>query len=985
MQRSTIITLAAGCAALSVLPACSDGEGQATKQKQEAPAVRVFKLRKQTVTNYNDWFGLVKGMQDTDLHPHVSGFILEKCYEDGRAVKKGDVLFRLDDQIFAAQLAQAKANLLAAEASLASAEANRDKSKLDVERYTKLLKDKAVSQKDLDDAEQRLKMAVAAVDAAKAGIEQMRAAVNTAQINLDYTVIRAPYDGIMGAANVSEGDLVSPATSLANISDVENVRVDFSANSDHMIKYFREMAGDEDLLSKKEVSFDLILEDGSTYRHKGRLTAVDSLITGNGLANLRGTVPNPERVLRAGMTVRVHIPVNKREAILVPADAIRTVLSNKFILVVDKKGCPVSIPVTPIATYHPEVTDDYGYTCRREMVAVVGVNRTITERVKEMGYDDVTEAPVVADEDNGLIAQNVSAANSRLAKGEKPATIKTQALSLRPVIPPALAAAAREDKPQPNPNAKPTLPPIPVKVAPLVQQDVASYEDYYGTLRGVEETEIRPKVTGFLQERHFKEGGLVKKGDVLYTIDPAPFRAALDEARANLSAAKAAVAKAEATEKMDAANYERLRRLNEESPGSVADKDVTDAHTQVQTDRADLQKQQAVVAQMEAAVSLAEINLGYTTITAPFDGRMSLDNYSSGALVGVDSTKPLAYISSVSPMRADFCMSGLTALQGLTELSKRSVAEKAQTPLPSLKLYLEDGSPYPADAQVVALDNSLSTSTGTIKVISHVENKDGSLRTGMPVRASAPVNARKGAYLVPARAPLFSNGRNLLVLMAPDNTPVMLPITKLGLVNVKVPNPDGTLVAQPMEIIDADRETAGAIALIRSKSETLEQLILKQAQAADWRELLMRKSEVKDARALAEKLHGGPLPDNAPEEAKVADWDALVLKNGGATTYRELVLKLSGAGDELDLIAKSSGCSSLLEMTLKTLGFTDMKNVPVVVEGSIMAARAYGENAKANGKANKLKPTPFIYVPTKPAVPSITTTPAETEQQTINL
>ena len=279
MQRRTIITLAAGCAALSVLPACSDGEGQATQQKQEAPAVRVFKLRKQTVTNYNDWFGLVKGMQDTDLHPHVSGFILEKCYEDGRAVKKGDVLFRLDDQIFSAQLAQAKANLMAAEASLASAEASRDKSKLDVERYTKLLKDKAVSQKDLDDAEQRLKMAVAAVDAAKAGIEQMRAAVNTAQINLDYTVIRAPYDGIMGAANVSEGDLVSPATSLANISDVENVRVDFSANSDHMIKYFREMAGDEDLLSKKEVSFDLILEDGSTYRHKGRLTAVDSLIT----------------------------------------------------------------------------------------------------------------------------------------------------------------------------------------------------------------------------------------------------------------------------------------------------------------------------------------------------------------------------------------------------------------------------------------------------------------------------------------------------------------------------------------------------------------------------------------------------------------------------------------------------------------------------------------------------------------------------------
>ncbi|MBR5879912.1 MAG: efflux RND transporter periplasmic adaptor subunit, partial [Akkermansia sp.] len=202
MTRNSILALALGGLTLSVLPACNPAEDTAAATKEDAVAIKVFNLRYQEVTDYGEWFGYLRGEHDTDIHPRISGFLISQEYKNGTRVKAGDVLFRIDPKLFEAELERSKANLLAAKASLTAAEATAAKAQLDVKRYTQLVTSGSVSEKDLTDAQQTLKAANAQVEAAKAQIGQQEAAVQKAQINLDYTIIRAPYDGIMGTSTV---------------------------------------------------------------------------------------------------------------------------------------------------------------------------------------------------------------------------------------------------------------------------------------------------------------------------------------------------------------------------------------------------------------------------------------------------------------------------------------------------------------------------------------------------------------------------------------------------------------------------------------------------------------------------------------------------------------------------------------------------------------------------------------------------------------
>ena len=136
MTRNTILAIALGGCALSVLPACKPGEDTTATAEESAPAIKVFNLMHQEVTDYGEWFGYLRGEQDTDIHPRISGFLISQEYKDGTRVKAGDVLFRIDPKLFEAALQSAQANLQAAEAGLSSAEATAAKAELDVKRYT---------------------------------------------------------------------------------------------------------------------------------------------------------------------------------------------------------------------------------------------------------------------------------------------------------------------------------------------------------------------------------------------------------------------------------------------------------------------------------------------------------------------------------------------------------------------------------------------------------------------------------------------------------------------------------------------------------------------------------------------------------------------------------------------------------------------------------------------------------------------------------
>ena len=984
MTRNTILAIVLGSSTLGLLTSCKPDSEANTTVQANVPSIKVFNLRHQEVTDHGEWFGYLRGEQDTNIHPRISGFLISQEYKEGTTVKAGDVLFRIDPKIFEAELERSKANLQAAQATLSAAQATADKAALDVKRYTQLVTSGSVSEKDLTDAQQTLRAAKAQVEAAKAQIGQQEAAVSKAQINLDYTIIRAPYDGIIGTADVSIGDLVSPATTLTNITSIDPIRVDFSVNGDHLLNIFSKYGNigtNSGADAPAAPPFQLLMEDGTMLPHKGTLVAMDSVLTPAGLVNIEGIVPNPDNVLRGGMPVRVRIPLETGKAILVPKVAIRNVLLNNFILVVDKENVPHMIPVTIGGEYQIKVEESNGYHSMQTMVSVKDYGSIpLLESLKNLGYENPADAPVVADAENAVQAVNISSANSRLAKGEKPTTIKTEPFTFKPAPNPALAAAEEEaehlENASPAPDAKPTLPPFPVKISRMLQQDVAETGTWFGKLRGVDETDIRPQVSGFLLQQHFRDGSLVKKGDVLFTIDPAPYQATLDEAKANLVAAQASREQAEAELTMSRQNLNRYLKLRESTPGAISDKVVTDSETLVATNEAAVRKAEAAIAQMQAAVHQAEINLSYTTIEAPFDGRIGIHKPSIGSLVSASDPEPLVTLSSVNPIRVDFGMSGRGAMQGFANHRVRK-ANPDKATRQEFDLVLDDNSLYPEKGYIVTANNTLNTSTGTLDVVGHVENPNSILRSGMAVTVRAKMQTIPNACLVPARAPLNAKGMDLIVILRPDNTPQMLPITKGPIINLKLDNGEGKQYLQPMQVIEPNRTVITGMMLAKTNAPNLESIILGGAKVQNWGELYLKQRGASSFRELLEKQEGHPLPESDLVKAGVSDWGELLLRKKAAPDFRTLVLRDADAKDELDLIALGQGCKTLMEMTMKNMGFKQVTDVPVIVEGSIMAAQVFAANEAAKAPVNKLTPQPFIYVPTKTVTPSVTAEPVK--------
>ncbi|MBR5876637.1 MAG: efflux RND transporter periplasmic adaptor subunit [Akkermansia sp.] len=840
MTRTTITALAFSlCTAGLLLTSCSDGEKTGTQLQQRS--VKVFPIQKKTVTDTGEWMGYLRGVQDTDLYPRVSGFIVS--YKEGQYVEEGEVIYQIDPKPFEAELARAKANLDAANASLEQAQVNRDQLQLDVDRYTQLVKTGAVSDKQLTDAQHNLNAAKAKVDACLADIKQQEASVMTAEINLQYAGVKAPYSGFVGTSNVSTGALVGPSTKLGNITSDGPLRVDFSINSDALLDSFKrygKVESDKQDPELKDASpeFELLLEDGSTYAHKGKLLSMNSKVDSTGLIDIVGEIANPEGKLRGGMKINVKIPLSTKEAMLVPESAIRTVMRNNFILVVDKQNVPHSLPVTTEGVYEVEIEEADGFKSTQKLVAVSGYqDKSLTDAFKSYGYEDVTAVPVVADADNGVQAMNISSANARISQEKKaleearkeqensllssllvavgledevpspdtikPASILTETLSFKPNAP--IQAANQQQKPL-NTNAKATLPPALVKVAPLLQQDVCVSVDWYGTVRGKEETEIRPQISGFLLKQHFRNGTIVKEGDVLFTIDPAPYEAALAQAKANLDSSIARKEAAMVELEKAQSDLERYTKANETTHGAVAEKDITDARSAVQTKQAALRQAEAAVEQMNAAVLTAEINLSYTTIKAPFTGRAGISNPSIGSLVSPSAVEPLVTLSSVNPMRVDFQVSGRDALQITNRVGKNNPNGGME-----FDILLENGSLYPAKGKIVSPDNVVKKSTGTFGIVGEVENVTNGLRSGMPVTVRAGLREFKNAYLVPARAPMNADGNDIIILLGADNAPTPLPIKRGPIVTIPVTGPDGKEVIQPMQIVEINPQILQAV------------------------------------------------------------------------------------------------------------------------------------------------------------------------------
>jgi len=260
-----------------------------------------------------EWIGTTEGAVDADLRAQVSGYLVARRFEEGTLVKKDQLLFQIDPRPYRAALEQARGDLGRAEALLGKAE-------LDVRRYTPLVAEGAVSQQELDNAIQLRR-------SASAGIESARATVDKAALDLAFTEVRSPVDGIVGIAQAQVGDLVGPSDPkpLTNVSQVDPIRVSFPLSEREYLEFAAPIrAAVEGGSAPAAVPLALVLADGSVWPHPGRVVpAASNVDPTTGTFLLRGEFANPDHILRRGQYARVRaVTGTAKGALLVPQRAL---------------------------------------------------------------------------------------------------------------------------------------------------------------------------------------------------------------------------------------------------------------------------------------------------------------------------------------------------------------------------------------------------------------------------------------------------------------------------------------------------------------------------------------------------------------------------------------------------------------------------------------------------------------------------------------
>ena len=373
--------------------------GRSNKPAQAAPRpldVDVVGVEQKDVPIYSEWIGTTDGMVNAEIKAQVTGYLLKQDYKEGSFVKKGQLLFEIDSRPFQAELdqahgqvaqfqgqleqaisqvaqaeaqvAQANSQLSQSQAQLAQAQANQVRTQLDVNKYAPLFEQKAVTQQDYDNAVQANVVAKAQVEAAKAGVEtaraQLRAAtaqistakasiatargqienaqamVKTAELNLGFTRIISPIDGIAGIAQAQVGNLISATSpALTTVSAVDPIKVYFTLSEQDYLRFTKRSLIDAKRdASVAQLELELVLSDGSEYPNKGSFFFADRQVDQKtGAIRAAGIFPNPGNILRPGQYGRVRaVTSTKDEALLVPQRAVTELQGSYQVAVVGR-------------------------------------------------------------------------------------------------------------------------------------------------------------------------------------------------------------------------------------------------------------------------------------------------------------------------------------------------------------------------------------------------------------------------------------------------------------------------------------------------------------------------------------------------------------------------------------------------------------------------------------------------------------------------
>jgi len=340
----------AACGCMALLVASASCSRHAPVGHLTPPDVVVTQAEVRDVPVVREWIATLDGRVNAEIRAQVTGYLLRQAYREGSFVRKGQLLFEIDSRPFEAALnqargtlAQAEGNLRQAVSTLAQSRARLGKAELDVQRYTPLVKARAVSQEAMDNAVQaelearaNVEASDAGIETAKAAIEVAKAAVDNAELNLGFTRIVAPVDGIAGLAQAQIGNLVSPSSgALTMVSAVDPIKAYFTVSEQEYIERHRELES-----SGWAQGFELVLADGSAYTRRGTFFMADRQVdVGTGALRLAALFPNPGNVLRPGQYGRVRAVIAiHRNAVVVPQRAVNELQGMYQVAAVDGRN-----------------------------------------------------------------------------------------------------------------------------------------------------------------------------------------------------------------------------------------------------------------------------------------------------------------------------------------------------------------------------------------------------------------------------------------------------------------------------------------------------------------------------------------------------------------------------------------------------------------------------------------------------------------------
>jgi membrane fusion protein (multidrug efflux system) len=300
-------------------------------------------------------------------------------------------------------------------------------------------------------------------------------------------------------------------------------------------------------------------------------------------------------------------------------------------------------------------------------------------------------------------------------------------------------------------------PPVPVTLGTVTQKDMPNHKEWIGNLQGTVTSLVKPNVAGNIIQRYYTEGSVVKQGEPLFQIDPAPFQADLDRAKADLATAIAQETKVQQ-------DFVRSQNL-------LAGKVIS-----VQEFQNQQQNYQAMVAQVaakQAAVQSSQVNLDFTKVVAPINGMAGLANYEVGTYVSASSPQPLTTIVAIDPIKVVFQVGQDDYLSLISEsLNDPSLApeHQRQDERAGMRMLLSDGTVYPHKGSFRAANNQISTQTGSITVEGNFPNPGTLLRPGLFARVQATLGVQKNALVVPLDAVITIQNLHQLAVVNPDNS-----------------------------------------------------------------------------------------------------------------------------------------------------------------------------------------------------------------------